>query len=143
MSENKVGRPTIMTEEVISKLEIAFAMGCSDKEACLLADISHQTLYDYQNLYPEFVERKEMLKETPILQARQTVINSLKDNPMTAMWYLSRKKKDEFTERQEIENTGIKEMDGMRKDVKDLIDYVKAKPAKNTRKPKESLPVSA
>lgn len=103
MAKNKGGRPTIMTPETIRKLEEVFAIGGTDKEACFYADISHQTLYDYQSLHPEFVERKEALKEKPILKARQTIVRSL-DNAQYAAWYLERKRKKEFAQR--IEQTG-------------------------------------
>jgi hypothetical protein len=99
-----VGRPTLLTPETIQKLEEAFALGCTDLEACLYAGISKSTLYNYQEKNPKFVERKEELKETPVLLARTTVINSLKKNPDMAMKYLERKKKDEFSLR--VENTG-------------------------------------
>jgi hypothetical protein len=97
----EVGRPTVMTESVINKLEEVFAIGGTDKEACFYADISHQTLYDYQEKHPEFVERKEALKQRPVLKARQTVVKAL-DNPEDARWFLSRKMKKEFSERQEL-----------------------------------------
>lgn len=100
-SYENVGRPTVMTPETIKKLEEVFAIGGTDKEACFFANISHQTLYDYQKLHPEFVERKEALKENPILKARRTVVNSL-DNPVTAQWFLERKKKTEFAQRTEL-----------------------------------------
>lgn len=78
----EVGRPTIMTTETLRKLEEAFALGCTDLEACLYADISKTTLYDYQQAHPESVERKEELKEHPVLLARQTVIANL-SSPQT------------------------------------------------------------
>lgn len=102
------GRPTVMTPEVIRKLEDAFAMGCSDLEACLVADISKSTLYDYQVLHPEFVERKEKLKETPVLKARQTILDNL-DDPNNAKWYLERKRKDEFSQQVNNKISGDKE----------------------------------
>ena len=37
MSENKVGRPTVMTDDVLGKLEMFFAKGLSDREACLFS----------------------------------------------------------------------------------------------------------
>jgi hypothetical protein len=40
------GRPTKMTPDTVKKLEEAFLLGCSDIEACLVADISKQTLYN-------------------------------------------------------------------------------------------------
>jgi hypothetical protein len=70
-------------------------MGCTDKEACLYADIAPTTLYNYQLDHPEFVERKETLKDKPVLKARTTVYNSL-NVAQTAQWYLERKKKDKF-----------------------------------------------
>lgn len=91
----KGGRPTVITEEVLRKLEEAFAMGCTDIEACLYADISKTALYEYQEKNPYFAERKAELKENPVLKARTTIIKSLKD-PNHAKWYLEKKKKDEF-----------------------------------------------
>lgn len=97
------GRPTVMTPDVVSKLEQAWSMGCSDLEACLFADISKQTLYDYQAKYPEFVDRKERLKESLVLKARSVIANSLNNkDENTAKWYLERKKKNEFGTRTEI-----------------------------------------
>ena len=49
-----VGRPTIMTPQVLQKLELAFSYGCTDDEACFFADIAPATLYNYQKEYPEF-----------------------------------------------------------------------------------------
>lgn len=106
----EVGRPTVITPEIINKLEEVFAIGGTDNEACFYADIGKTTLYNYQQDHPEFVERKEALKERPILKARQTVVKAL-DNPQQAQWFLERKVKNEFASRSEL--TG--------KDGKDLI----------------------
>lgn len=107
---NPIGRPTVFTPETISKLEQVFALGGTDLEACFFAGIGKTALYNYQNENPEFVERKEALKEKPFLKARQTIISAL-DNPVHAQWYMERKKKKEFALR--IENTGA--------DGKDLV----------------------
>lgn len=104
--KKSVGRPTIMTPEVLNKLEEVFAIGGTDKEACFYADISHQTLYDYQAEHPEFVERKEALKERPILKARQTIVRGL-DDDKNAQWYLERKRKNEFSVRTETDITTL------------------------------------
>ena len=82
-------------------MEEVFAIGGTDKEACFYANISHQTLYNYQEKHPEFVERKEALKEKPFLKARQTIVKSL-DNPQYAFEYMKRKKKEEFSDRSEM-----------------------------------------
>ncbi len=96
------GRPTIMTPETISKLEHAFMLGCSDLEACLYANIGKSTLYNYQDANPEFVERKEQLKENPILLARTSVVNKLSEDADLALRFLERRKKDEFSPKQEM-----------------------------------------
>lgn len=89
-------RPTKMTPSTISKLEEAFALGCTDLEASLYANIAPATLYNYQDKNPGFLERKDQLKSSPVLKARMTVVNSL-DDPVLALKYLERKKKDEFS----------------------------------------------
>ena len=96
------GRPTVMTEKVLQKLEEAFAFGCSDLEACLYADIEARTLYYYQEKHPKFIQRKELLKQNPVLRARNTVVKALTDDPDLAMKYLERKVKSEFSLRSEL-----------------------------------------
>ena len=103
-SECRCGRPTDMTLEVINKLDQAFAIGCSDKEACAYADISHQTLYNYQAKNPEYVEYKNGLKEKPILKARQELIKGFTNNGELSLKFLERKLKGEFSLR--TEHTG-------------------------------------
>lgn len=98
-----------MTEATVKKLEEVFAIGGTDEEACFYADISKQTLYDYQKLKPEFIDRKEALKAKPILKARQTIVRGL-DDAKNAQWYLERKLKKEFTQRQELTGADGKDL---------------------------------
>lgn len=98
-----MARPTVMTPEVIAKLEEAYAWGCTDPEACLWADIAPATLYKYQEKHPEFTERKKELQETPIMLSRKNIINALqRGDRETAKWMLERKKKNEFSTRSEM-----------------------------------------
>lgn len=91
------GRKSIMTNDVVAKLENVFSIGGSDVEACLMAGISRDTLYDYQKAHPEFVDRKNMLKEKLVLKARTVIANALnKEDRDMAKWYLEKKKKNEF-----------------------------------------------
>jgi len=69
-------------------------MGCTDTEACLFANISTATLYAYINRHPDFSERKEKLKQIPILESRKKVTDDIKTNVNTAKWYLERKTKE-------------------------------------------------
>lgn len=103
MAKNKVGRPTVMTEAMIGKLELLFAKGLSDREACLIADITPSTLYDYCNLHPDFAERKELLKDKPKIKAKMNVENAISEGDTdVSKWYLERKAKDEFSTKQEV-----------------------------------------
>lgn len=90
-----VGRPPVVTQEVVNKLEEVFAIDGSISEACFYAGISRQTYYEWLKLNPEYSDRFEALRERPVLLARQTVIKDLK-TPSGAQWYLSRKRKNEF-----------------------------------------------
>lgn len=96
-----MGRPSVMTTEILERLRQAFAIGCTDEEACAFAKIGVTTLYDYQREHPEFSEEKEELKKTPILKAKNTIAQSL-DDVKNAQWYLERKSKDEFSLRNEL-----------------------------------------
>jgi len=94
-----------MTSEVLLKLEDAFSISATDKEACFYAGISPTTLYSYQEKNPEFAERKEALKNKPNLKARQTIVQQL-DDVRVAEWWLEKKRPDEFGQRQRLEHFG-------------------------------------
>lgn len=102
-----VGRPTVVTPEIMDKLQYAFMLGCTDEEACFYAGIAQSTLYNYQKEHPEFLEQKDEWKLNPVFKARQTVINNLGD-PEMAFKYLERKRKDEFSPKTELSFTGTK-----------------------------------
>lgn len=100
----KVGRPTVMTEEVVQKLEYAFMRGLTDIEACSYADISRSTLHNYCEENPEFLHRKEELKQHPTAKARLNVTEAIeKGDADMSKWWLERKAKDEFSTKQTVE----------------------------------------
>lgn len=119
-----MARPTIMTDELVNKLEYAFALGCTDEEACFYADISKQTLYNYQDKHPGFVDRKEALKSRPIFVARETLLRGLARDPDLALKMLERKKKDEFSLRSELTGKDGDKLEGLVV-IKDADDTVK------------------
>jgi len=106
------GRPTIMTEQTIQVLEAAFSVGASDLEACFLANISKSTLYNYQNENPEFLERKEMLKNMPNYKAKKLIVQKIEEgDEKQANWWLERKGKDEgFSLRTEMTGADGKDL---------------------------------
>jgi len=114
-----VGRPTIMTPEILNKLEVAYSNDATDEQACFLANISHQTLYNYQKEHPEFIERKKALKSMVTYQAKSNLKELIfsqekeleKEKIEASKWILPKKEKQDYSERTEL--TG--------KDGKDLI----------------------
>ena len=92
---------------VIQKLEEAFAFDATVLEACFYADISSSFYYNLLEEKPELVERFATLRQRPVLLARQTVVRNLSTDPDLALKYLERKKKGEFSTRNENVNADI------------------------------------
>ena len=122
MEKKKEGRPSVITRDVVQKLEYAFAMGCSDKEACLYAGIGRTTLFYFEKGNEDFANRKELLKETPILIARQEVLKSLKGNGDLALSFLERRKKDEFSLHQNLNISGAVDLTHHEKKASEMTD---------------------
>ena len=92
-----------MTEEVLQKLKDAFVKGCTDTEACLYAEIAPRTLYNYLDNNKDYAEKRKVWKEHPTMKARWNVSEEIqKGDKETSKWYLERKKKQEFSLRQEL-----------------------------------------
>lgn len=86
----KRGRPSVISNEVLRKLEEAFGNGATDAEACGLAGISRSTLYLYCTQNQEFSDRKENLKSMPTYHAKVSILKAIKADPKVAMDYLER-----------------------------------------------------
>lgn len=96
------GRDTIMTTDVVEKLEKCFSLAYTDEEACLSVGIDRKTLYNYCKKYPDFSTKKELLKKKPNLKAKNIILQSLNEGDTnSAKWWLERKCKEEFSTRQE------------------------------------------
>lgn len=88
-TSDKAGKPTL-SAAVLKKLEEAFSVGTTDLEACLFAEILPSQFKAYLKENPDFAERREILKQRPILLARQTVMKAIKNDPKLAMEFLDR-----------------------------------------------------
>jgi len=96
-----MGRPTVMTEQVLEALRQAFLIGATNLEAAHYAGITEKTLYNYIDKHPEYLQQIEAWKSEPILKAKQTIIKNMHDTK-NAQWYLERKAKD-FKQKVEVE----------------------------------------
>lgn len=99
--KSNAGRPSEMIPATIKKLEEAFALDASINEACFYAGISKTTYYNRLDKKPELVDRFEALRNNPVLLARKSVIDWIKEDPKLALQYLERKRKWEFSTRTE------------------------------------------
>jgi hypothetical protein len=106
-----VGRPTVMTPEVIRKIEEIAALDGTIAEMALFAGIHQDTIYAHMKADPEFSERIKTLRETPVLKARRTIVASLAD-PVHAFKYVERKKRKEFGA-----NVDVQRDDGNKEDL--------------------------
>lgn len=101
--KNKGGRPTIMTDEIVSKLEYGFMKGLNVTECCHYADISRSAFYDYVAIHPEFTDRMEELRSNPSTQAKLNVVEAIENGDTgLSVWWLERRNKDEFSTKQEV-----------------------------------------
>lgn len=99
------GRPTVMDEKTIGKLEAAFMIALSDEKACAYAGIDESVLYDYQKINPKFAKRKEQLKKMLGIAAQQTIANAIKRNSTDAWKYLEKTDPD-YIPKSKIEHAG-------------------------------------
>lgn len=106
---DQYGRPTVMTAQVIAKLEQASAVGCPFTEAAIFAGIHYATLQRYFDKHPHFRDRLLELQDHPVLAARTNVVHDIRVNKSvsTSFEYLKRKRRDEFAEKSELDIKGV------------------------------------
>lgn len=92
-----MARPTVMTDSTVKKLLYAFSNSFSDEEACCYAWISKQTLYNYWDKNPEFLDRKEVLKNKPSIKAKLNLVKAVENwNLSISKYWLEKKSWEEF-----------------------------------------------
>jgi len=100
---NSVGRPTKLTPEVRKKIEEMAELDASVEEMAYYCDISKVTIYQWFKEDPEFSNYIDRLRERPVYLARNAIVKAIKENPDHAFKYLSKKRRVEFGDKQEID----------------------------------------
>lgn len=99
----KRGRPSVLTPDTLNRLDYAFAMGCSDKEACSYANVSQSAFYNYLDKHPDYKEYRDALKLKPILKAKDENLKLIESgDPVHIRWFLERKCRDEYSTKSEV-----------------------------------------
>ena len=98
------GRPTVITDEVIQKLESIFRIDWTVWEACSYAWIWTSTYYDHINSNEEFSVKMKAAQDYPYILARKTLMKWIKDwDNRAAIEYLKRRDR-RYNDKQEIES---------------------------------------
>lgn len=96
-------RPPIMTDMTLQKLKLCFAVGMTDQQACYFSQISTSKLYQYQQENPDFLEEKEVLKDSISLKARLNIWANIKKwDSADSKWWLTMRDKD-FTNKLQLQ----------------------------------------
>jgi hypothetical protein len=111
------GRPTVMTKDVIAKLEHAFSCDCNKQEACLYAGISHDSLDRYINKNPQFSVRIEQLRQKPRMTAKLNISSDLGDGDVSTSKWLLERRDDDYNPKQKQEHS-------VDKDTKTLLEQI-------------------
>ena len=108
VSRDVRGRPTVMTKQVLAKLEVAFKIGATQREACTFAAIDQSTLHRFMDKNPDFANEIEDWQNDPVLAARSNIIGAIKESKSVPdSWgYLRAKRKKEFAEEKNV-NMGV------------------------------------
>jgi len=126
------GRPTVMTELTVNKLEQGFINGLSDVQACRYAGISRTTLFNYQEENPEFINRKEELREDVKMHAKFNIAKKVLgtgkgDGDIDTSKYVLDRTDSDFKPKNKLEIEGMlskEEMDAQAKRIADYLDEV-------------------
>lgn len=99
-----------LTQEVLTKLEVAYKFGAEDKEACAFANITYAKLKALLREYPSLGEFLENWKRQPVMMAKRVVYESIKKgNVEDAKWLLERLERDKYGKSVKMEHRAIVE----------------------------------
>ncbi len=94
---NKVGRPSVMNEDTVRKLEAALCSGFSVTASCHFAGISTSSFYEHKALDNDFATRMKMSEDWATYRARQVILQAIdRGEVKVAMWFMERKARAEF-----------------------------------------------
>lgn len=92
-----VGRPPVITPEILAQLKTAFMFGCTNEEACHFAKTTPSVFYRYKEDKPQLQEEIDWLKTNPGMVAKRTLCMGVMRDPKLALEYLRNTQSDKFT----------------------------------------------
>jgi len=102
----------------VQRLIDAYKIDANDDEACVYAGISIEQLRYFKDLHNDFSQVKRACYQIQGIKAKKALAEKVQFNPE---WYLTRKRKEEYSPRQEITGGDGRELfDNLTKEIKDL-----------------------
>jgi hypothetical protein len=89
-----IGRPKVLTPEMIEKLYMLLSVGFSRRQAAAYLGISPGTICTAAGKNPEFAAELRRAEELTALQSEMTLMAAARQNWRAAAWYLSFKAKN-------------------------------------------------
>lgn len=132
---NKVGRPTIINENVVKILEEALKVGSTVSQACHIAQISRQVFYNHLEGSPEFFYRMNTSRSYLQLKALKNVNDAIvKGDIKTSVWllekYIPQREIKEQSElyrlEKEVEPKDQEDIDVTEKRARDILEAIDA-----------------
>lgn len=85
------GRPTKMTNEMVTNLKLCFSQWLNDIETCCYCQISKSTFYLYLETHPDLREIREILNQNIKMKAKMNIYKEINDwNLGVSKWYLEK-----------------------------------------------------
>ena len=116
---SKVGAPTVITEDVETKLESILMIGGTISEATSYAGIGERTYYDRAKASEEFSQKMTAAKHYADVAAKNVVVDAIvKDKDLsTAKWWL---------EKREFKGSNAQVLQQFNADKIEIVDYSKS-----------------
>ena len=90
-SKNEVGRPTVMSEETVRKLEESLKGGMTVSQACIVSDVSRDTYYRHYKMDEAFSDKMRFAKSYVTMLAKQNIAKAVARGDIgTSKWLLEK-----------------------------------------------------
>lgn len=121
-SVNRVGRPTDMTPEVVTKLLAAFNNLYNITEACAYADISRTTYYRWLEADDKFSYKMSQAQSAPTRKAKEVVMDGVKAGDTSLALRLLMLRDPDF--KPKVEGGANPEVNETRENLRKAIDAI-------------------
>lgn len=96
-----------MTEKILRKLDEAFAVDLSIKQACIYAEIAESTYHLWIKKNPKLSERFEAFKNRLSMKSKQNIATEINAGGLAiSERYLARKEPEEYGDKMKVEHSG-------------------------------------